>query len=72
MEGAFSGGRTEGSLEAFALAIAIPGSPVGWFYDIRSRKPGLEDWFVRHVTLAEAIAAGGSARHGPSSAAGRT
>lgn len=58
IEGAFSGGRDEGLPEAFALAISTPGPPVGRFYDIHSRKPGLEDWHVRHVTLAEAVAAG--------------
>lgn len=58
IEGAFSGGRHEGLPEAFALAISTPGPPVGRFYDIHSRKPGLEDWHVRHVTLAEAVAAG--------------
>jgi hypothetical protein len=58
IEGAFSGGRTEGYPEAFALAISTPGAPIGRFYDIHMRKPGLEDWFVRHVTLAEAVAAG--------------
>ncbi|MFZ4266597.1 LAGLIDADG family homing endonuclease [Streptomyces arboris] len=58
IEGAFSGGQTSGLPEAFALAISTPGPPSGRFYDIHSRKPGFEDWFVRHVTLAEAIAAG--------------
>lgn len=62
IEGAFSGGRTDGPPgqlpEAFAFAISTPGPPAGRFYDIHSRKPGLEDWWVRHVTLAEAIAAG--------------
>ncbi|GAB2331732.1 hypothetical protein [Streptomyces variabilis] len=59
VEGAFSGGRTDGTLpEAFALAISTPGPPAGRFYDIHARKPGLEDWDVRHVTLEEAIAAG--------------
>ncbi|MFJ3545458.1 hypothetical protein ACIPQH_25220 [Streptomyces rubiginosohelvolus] len=58
IEGAFSGGQTEGLPEAFALAISTPGPPSGRFYDIHSRKPGYEDWHVRHVTLAEAIAAG--------------
>lgn len=58
IEGAFSGGRHEGLPEAFALAISTPGPPVGRFYDIHTRKPGLEDWHVKHVTLAEAIAAG--------------
>jgi hypothetical protein len=58
IEGAFSGGRTEGLPEAFALAVSTPGPPVGRFYEIHKRSPGLEDWYVRHVTLAEAIAAG--------------
>lgn len=51
-EGAFSNG------ECFALAISTPGEPSGRFYDIHRRKPGLEGWWVRHVTLDEAIAAG--------------
>lgn len=54
-EGAFSGGE---STEAFALAISTPGEPNGRFYDIHSRKPGYEDWWVRHVSLDEAINAG--------------
>lgn len=59
IEGAFSGGRADGGLpEAFALAISTPGPPAGRFYDIHHRAPGLEDWWVRHVTLDEAIAAG--------------
>ncbi|MFB7496075.1 hypothetical protein ACFC09_15510 [Streptomyces sp. NPDC056161] len=62
IEGAFSGGRTDGPPgqlpEAFAFAISTPGPPAGRFYDIHRRAPGLEDWHVRHVTLAEAIAAG--------------
>lgn len=58
IEGAFSGGRDEGLPEAFALAISTPGPPVGRFYDIHRRAPGLEDWWTRHVTLAEAVAAG--------------
>ncbi|PSK57969.1 hypothetical protein B0E38_01814 [Streptomyces sp. 111WW2] len=58
IEGAFSGGRMEGLPEAFALAVSTPGPPVGRFYEIHKRAPGLEDWHVRHVTLDEAIAAG--------------
>lgn len=58
IEGAFSGGRTDGLPEAFALATSTPGPPQGRFYDIHKRKPGLEDWWTRHVTLEEAIAAG--------------
>jgi hypothetical protein len=55
-EGAFSG-ATEGR-EAYALAQSTPGEPAGRFYDIHARKPGLEDWWARHVTLDEAVAAG--------------
>lgn len=51
-EGAFSTG------EAFALAISTPGEPAGRFYDIHRRAPGFEDWYVQHVTLDEAVAAG--------------
>ncbi|MFH8577137.1 hypothetical protein [Streptomyces zaomyceticus] len=58
IEGAFSGGRMDGFPEAFALAISTPGPTTGRFYDIHRRAPGLEDWYTRHVTLDEAIAAG--------------
>jgi hypothetical protein len=58
IEGAFSGGRPEGLPEAFALAISTPGPPRGRFFEIHSRRPGLEDWWVRHVKLEEAVAAG--------------
>lgn len=57
-EGAFSGAANGGDLEAFALAMSTPGEPNGRFYDIHRRAPGLEDWFARHVTCDEAIAAG--------------
>ncbi|MEU5834489.1 hypothetical protein ABZ820_12565 [Streptomyces diacarni] len=58
IEGAFSGGRDDGLPEAFALAISTPGPPTGRFYEIHKRAPGLEDWWTRHVTLAEAVASG--------------
>ena len=51
-EGALASG------DCYALAISTPGEPQGRFYDIHARKPGLEDWWVRHVTLEECIAAG--------------
>lgn len=51
-EGALSSG------DCYALAISTPGEPVGRFYDIHARKPGLEGWRVRHVTLKEATDAG--------------
>lgn len=54
-EGAFASPETG---EALALAISTPGEPQGRFYEIHSRKPGLEDWWVRHVTLKEAVDAG--------------
>jgi len=56
-EGAFSGGGAQEHQEAYALAISTPGEPQGRFYDIHKRKPGLEDWWTRHVTLAETIEA---------------
>lgn len=52
-EGAFSG-----TGESYAMALSTPGPPAGRFYDIQTRKPGYEDWFVRHVTVQEAIEAG--------------
>jgi len=58
IEGAFSGAGDGSDLEAYALAFSTPGEPSGRFYDIHTRKPGLEDWHVRHVTLGEAVAAG--------------
>jgi hypothetical protein len=38
--------------------MSTPGEPNGRFYDIQSRKPGYEDWWVRHVKKSEVIAAG--------------
>lgn len=57
-EGAFSGAGQDTQQDAYALAISTPGEPSGRFYDIHARKPGLDDWKTRHVTLEEAIAAG--------------
>lgn len=56
-EGAFSGAGKDTDKEAYALAISTPGKPTGRFFFIHSRKPGFEDWHVKHVTLIEAIAA---------------
>lgn len=58
IEGTFSGAGDDSDLEAYVLAISTPGEPSGRFYDIHARKPGLEDWHTRHVTLEEAVAAG--------------
>jgi hypothetical protein len=57
-EGAFSNAGTDTKADAFALAISTPGETSGRFYDIQTRRPGTDDWWVRHVTLSEAIAAG--------------
>ena len=57
-EGAFSNAGDDTANEAFALATSTPGETNGRFYDIHKRKPGFEDWWVRHVTLDEAIRAG--------------
>lgn len=54
-EGAFMAGS---DAEIMALAISTPGEPSGRFYDIQRRKAGYEDWWVRHITLEEAVAAG--------------
>lgn len=58
IEGAFSGSSAGNAVEALALAFSTPGEPTGRFYDIHSRRPGYEDWWVRHVSLEEAVAAG--------------
>jgi hypothetical protein len=57
-EGAFSGAGEGSSNEAFAIAMSTPGEPNGRFYDIHRRAAGFDDWWVRHVTKAEAIRAG--------------
>jgi hypothetical protein len=51
-------GALGGPGEVFALAVSTPGEPHGRFYEIHQRKPGTEDWWTRHVTLDEVIAAG--------------
>lgn len=58
IEGALSNAGTDTEFEAYVVAMSTPGPPSGRFYDIHSRKPGYEDWWVRHVKLEEAIAAG--------------
>jgi hypothetical protein len=40
-EGAFSGAGDDTAQEAYALASSTPGPPVGRFYEIHARKPGL-------------------------------
>lgn len=58
IEGAFSGAGSDTHANAYAFAMSTPGPPSGRFYDIHRRAPGYEDWWTRHVTLEEAIAAG--------------
>lgn len=43
---------------AIAVAMSTPGEPHGRFYDIQSKKQGYQDWWTRHVTKEEVIAAG--------------
>ncbi len=58
-EGAFStAGLGDQGTNAYAMALSVPGEPVGRFYDICSRKAGTENWWVRWVRVEEAIAAG--------------
>ncbi len=51
-EGALASG------DCLALAISTPSEPQGRFYEIQSRKPGTEDWWVRHVTRDECLESG--------------
>lgn len=57
-EGAFSGGGADTGREVLALAISTPGVGPSRFRAIQEHQPGFEDWWVRRVTLEEAIAAG--------------
>lgn len=52
VEGAMTGPQ------AYWLAVSTPGVPSGRFYEIQTQQPGLEDWWVRHVTLQESVDAG--------------
>jgi hypothetical protein len=58
IEGAFSNAGPDTRDNAYAFAMSTPGPPSGRFYDIHRRAPGYEDWWVRHVTLEEAIEGG--------------
>lgn len=46
------------SENALWLAVSTPGEPSGRFYEIQSKQAGYEDWWVRHVSLQEAVDAG--------------
>lgn len=63
IEGAFSNAGPDTADNAYAFAISTPGPPSGRFYDIHKRAPGYEDWWPRHVTIDEAIAAGRISRN---------
>lgn len=56
-EGAFSGAGADSTINGYAFAISTPGAPMGRFYDIQQRKAGYHDWWVKHVTLEDAIKA---------------
>lgn len=51
-------GAMSGTGEVYALAQSTPGDPKGRFYDIQRRRTGTEDWWARHITKDELIAAG--------------
>jgi hypothetical protein len=57
-EGAFAGAGADTSNEAYRLAVGKPTIPAGRFYEIHARRPGHEQWWVRHVKVDEAIRAG--------------
>lgn len=51
----------EGALmtgDTYALAISTPGEPQGRFYDIHTNRAKHGNWWCRHVTIDEVIAAG--------------
>jgi len=56
-EGAFAGNIAVCELAEWR-ATSTPGIPAGRFYDIQSRKPGYEDWYVMHWTLAQLLESG--------------
>lgn len=57
-EGAFANAGPETGDAAWFLALSVPGPPNGRFYDIHSRKRGMDTWKVIHVTKERAIRAG--------------
>lgn len=57
-EGAFSAAGSDTPQEALVVAVSTPGVGQSRFREIHERGPGYEDWWVRRVTLKEAIDAG--------------
>ena len=55
VEGAFST-----KTDIWAVLVSTPGDKSGRFYKIQTRQPGYSDWWVRHVTMQECIAANGA------------
>ena len=43
--------------EKLALALSVPGAPIGRFFDICMQNPGYEEWHPIHVTIDRALAA---------------
>lgn len=55
---AVEGSMAAGMDNTMSLAISTPGLPLGRFYDIFARRPGLEHWHTISVTLEQAVRAG--------------
>jgi hypothetical protein len=55
--GAFASAGEDTGNSGYQLIVSTPGQRSGRFYDICRHAPGFEHWYVRHVTLDEAIAA---------------
>jgi hypothetical protein len=51
-EGAFATG------DCYWLAVSTPGEPNGRFFEIQEHKSGFSDWYVKHITMEEAVKAG--------------
>lgn len=58
IEGVFSNVGYGEDTRGYALAVSTPGAMSGEFYRLHTRQTGQGMWWVRHVKLDEAIAAG--------------
>jgi hypothetical protein len=58
IEGMFSGAGKSTGRRGYVLAISTPGGRSGRFYELHAGQYGAGDWWVRHVTKSEALAAG--------------